>query len=46
MAIISFEVIYEIFPILNCGCEIKYLAMILTVMNAIYTIACIEAWKV
>ena len=28
------EVMYEIFHILNCGCEIK-LAMILTAMNAI-----------
>ena len=33
----EFEVIYEIFHILNCGCEIKW-AMILAVMNAIYSI--------
>ena len=32
------EVIYEIFHIVNCGCEIK-LAMILAVINAIYGIA-------
>ena len=31
------EVIYEIFHILNCGCEIKQ-AMILAVVNAIYAI--------
>ena len=32
------EVIYEMFRILNCGLEIK-LAMIFTVMNAIYAIS-------
>ena len=36
------EVIYGIFHILNCGCEIK-LSMILSVMKAIYAIVYIEA---
>ena len=36
------EIIYEIFHILSCGCEIKQ-AMILAVMNAIYAIKYIEA---
>ena len=36
------EVMYGIFHILNCGCEIK-LAIILTVMNAIEAIEYIKA---
>ena len=40
----EYEVTYEMFHIYNCGFEIKW-AMILAVMNAIYEIAYIEAWK-
>ena len=40
----EFEVICEIFQILNCKCEIKD-AMILAVMKQIYAIAYIEACK-
>ena len=40
----KYEVICEIFQMLNCGCEMKE-AMIPAVMKAIYTIAYIEACK-
>ena len=40
----EFEVICEIFQILNCECEMKE-AMMLAVMKAIYAIAYIEACK-
>ena len=40
----EFEVICEIFQILNWECEMKE-AMMLAVMKAIYAIACIEACK-
>ena len=40
----EFEVICEIFHILNCECEMKE-AMMLAVMTAIYAIAYIKACK-